>query len=75
MSFFSFSYNFIFNKALDYFIYKISFLEVVKRMEENGFIIRWGGVLFLTSLSYFMFRLHQQRAFFRQNVEKYKLVS
>lgn len=44
-------------------------------MDQNGFVLRWGGILFFTSLSYFSFRLYKQRTFFRNNVDKYNLVS
>jgi hypothetical protein len=37
--------------------------------------LKWGGIFLLTSIGYFVFKLYQQRVFFRRSVKKYNLVS
>ncbi|EMT67345.1 hypothetical protein FOC4_g10005432 [Fusarium odoratissimum] len=35
--------------------------------------LKWGGIFLLTSIGYFVFKLYQQRVFFRRSVKKYNL--
>jgi hypothetical protein len=49
--------------------------KVTRGMAQTSFALKWGGIFFLTAIGYFIFKLYQQRTFFRRTVEKYNLVS